>query len=1453
MQAAVNGASNYTWAASTTDGRALQQPTGTGRFAATWYGAGSFSFDVSFTDGATHRLALYAMDYDSSGRSERVDILDSTSGVVLDSQTLSAFAAGKYLVWNLAGHVTIRITVLSGSNPVVSGLFFGGAPQQNLPPALNLATHTINFSGVAGGSNPAAQNVAITNGGSGALNWTAIKTQTWLTLSAASGTTPAGLGLAVATGGLSAGTYTDTVTISAPGADGSPQTVTVTLTLTAPPVLGVTPGSLSFAALAGGVNPPPQTLNVLNNGAGGLNWNASKNQPWLSLSATSGSGPAAIAVGVATAGLAAGTYTDTVTVNAPGAGSSPQTVNVTFVVNAAIPTLTVSTNAVTFTATAGFTNPTPQTVTIANTGVGTLNWTASKTQSWLTLSATSGTAPSSLGLTISSGGLSAGTYNDVVTIASAGANGSPQTIAVTLTLSAAAGNSAAFVRLDTGTQGNWKNTYGGEGYDFIGATPVLPSYAQVAVNEAFIYTWAGTSSDIRALQQPTGSQRVAATWYAAGGFNYDLNFTDGLTHQLALYAVDFDTSGRSQRIDIVDGTTGLVLDSRSMTAFSAGQYLVWNVSGHVIVRVVQLGPQNAIVSGLFFDTAGQSPVGSSLFALLDRGTQGNWTYSYGRDGYQFQGETPALPPYAQVSITGASTFTWAGSTSDGRALQKADGSSRVAATWYSANTINFDINLNDSNLHQLALYAVDYDRSQRSERVELVDSATGVVLDSHTLSGFENGQYLVWNLTGHIIVRVTRLSGSNAVVSGLFFGGPPKQILPATLNLSNSIIGFAAIAGAGNPGAQSLTITNKGSGVLNWTAAKTQPWLTLSAASGTAPSTLALSVETAGLAPGTYTDTVIVNAAGASGSPQTINVTLNVRSLSAALGVSQNGLTFSASTPGSNPAAQIITIANTGVGTLNWTGAKTQSWLTLSASSGIAPSSLSIGVNTAGLGAGIYTDTVVVSSAGAVGSPAGIAITLVIGAPAGQHYVSPQGSPNGDGTINNPWDLQTALYQPASVLPGDIIWVRGGVYGNGQGIFYSRLVGTAPSPIIVRQFPGERATINGWLQIGCCDRDPHPEQGAYVWFWGLEFASSVTDRTGLPSGQSAVLDAIDTFAPGSKLINNTVHDTRLGISMWKEAIGAEAYGNVIYFNGFQASDRGHGHGFYVQNETGAMNIVNNIVFDQFDNGLQFYGSGAASEKNFLVQGNISFNNGSISTNSAMADNVIFVNTNGVSGVQLLNNYFYFTPQLGRGYNEMGWPGPNQDIVVKGNYFIGGFQPVVISDWASVVFQNNTVYTDEYLMAFATANPPTGYIWDSNNYYGNGIFSYNGSGTFLNGWQGWTGFDLHSTFSPRAPTGIWTFVQPNKYETGRANIAVYNWNLAPTVSVDVTGAIAPGTRYQILDAQNYFGAPVAAGTYDGTPISIPMTGLTIATPNGSVPTPPTHTAPQFGAFVLIPLQ
>src|SRR5579862_2530377 len=90
------------------------------------------------------------------------------------------------------------------------------------------------------------------------------------------------------------------------------------------------------------------------------------------------------------------------------------------------------------------------------------------------------------------------------------------------------------------------------------------------------------------------------------------------------------------------------------------------------------------------------------------------------------------------------------------------------------------------------------------------------------------------------------------------------------------------------------------------------------------------------------------------------------------------------------------------------------------------------------------------------------AVLLVTAVSGADHFVAPNGSAGGNGSINSPWDLQTALSQPSSVQPGDTIWLRGGVYhaptSNG---FSSMLNGSATSPIIVRNYNGERATLDG--------------------------------------------------------------------------------------------------------------------------------------------------------------------------------------------------------------------------------------------------------------------------------------------------------------------------------------------------------------------------------------------------------
>ncbi len=99
------------------------------------------------------------------------------------------------------------------------------------------------------------------------------------------------------------------------------------------PTIGVSPGSMSFSATAGGSNPASQALNISNTGGGTLNWTATSNQSWLSIAPASGTAPSSPNVSVNISGLVAGTYNGAITVNGTGATNTPVTVPVTLTVN----------------------------------------------------------------------------------------------------------------------------------------------------------------------------------------------------------------------------------------------------------------------------------------------------------------------------------------------------------------------------------------------------------------------------------------------------------------------------------------------------------------------------------------------------------------------------------------------------------------------------------------------------------------------------------------------------------------------------------------------------------------------------------------------------------------------------------------------------------------------------------------------------------------------------------------------------------------------------------------------------------------------------------------------------------------------------------------------------------------------------------------------------------------
>ena len=181
--------------------------------------------------------------------------------------------------------------------------------------------------------------------------------------------------------------------------------------------------------------------------------------------------------------------------------------------------------------------------------------------------------------------------------------------------------SASYVKTDTATEGNWIGTYGSQGYDIVGGPSSEPSYVTVTPEAESTCMWTSTSSQEQALEIPNSSNRLAACWFSSNVFTINVDFTDGNTHALALYALDYDDLGRSEQIQIQNASTGAVSELSSISNFANGVYLQWDVSGDVVITVTCTAGKNAVIGGLFIDPDPAAPASSpSLPSSIVYGT-----------------------------------------------------------------------------------------------------------------------------------------------------------------------------------------------------------------------------------------------------------------------------------------------------------------------------------------------------------------------------------------------------------------------------------------------------------------------------------------------------------------------------------------------------------------------------------------------------------------------------------------------------------------------------------------------------------------------------------------------------------------------------------------------------------------------------------------------------------------
>jgi hypothetical protein len=482
------------------------------------------------------------------------------------------------------------------------------------------------------------------------------------------------------------------------------------------------------------------------------------------------------------------------------------------------PAILLNPGTLSFTGSTGQANPPSQTVTLINEGTGTLNWTATSNQSWLTVSPASGSAPNTLTIGVKSSTLAVGNYTGMITVTAPGSTNGAQTISVSLVVTNilmstnfANGTLDGWVVSPLGLASNWTVASQAATYNGSGPTQLY------AGNSAWTNYTAGASfklsslsnypGGIRGRVNPTTGASYIAWLYPAQGLvrlykGTTWSVDTGVLTQLGVASAAFDTTN----YHIVQ------------LAFSGTQVQVL-YDGKVIITATDSTNTSGVIA---LDVYNQPISFTNVLVTSNSAPSGSYTLSSTALSYSapYLGANPT-PQTVQLTSTGG-TMAWTAAST---------------ASWLTVTPTN-----------------------------GVSPASLQVSAASSTLAA---GTY-----TGSIrVVSYGAVTTTQTINATLTVIAPPPS-----LGVSPGSLSFVATTNTGNPAAQVLSIVNPGSGTFTWTASSDSSWLSASPASGSAPGTASISVNATGLAIGSYTGHITITATGIANSPLTIPVALQVLS-----------------------------------------------------------------------------------------------------------------------------------------------------------------------------------------------------------------------------------------------------------------------------------------------------------------------------------------------------------------------------------------------------------------------------------------------------------------------------------------------------------------------------------------------------------------------------------------------
>ena len=828
------------------------------------------------------------------------------SGTTPQTLTLTA-NAGSMTPGTYTG--TVNVTAGSTTTPISVTLTV------TAPGSVTATPSSLTYSYTIGGSTPSSQTVQVSS--TNATSFTAAGSASWITVSPTSGTTPQNVTVGINPSGLNAGTYNGSVNITA-GSTTTTVPVTLTVTGSSSSPITPTPSSLSFTQVTGGSAPASQTVQLSSTTA--TPFTAAAGAGWLTVTPSSGTTPATLTVSANAAGFTAGTYQSSVLVTV---GSTTTSIPVTLTVTGSTANpVTASPSSLQFAQTLGGSTPASQTIQLSSTT--STSFTAAPTQSWITVSPSSGTTPATLTVGVNATGLTAGTYQGAVTIT---AGASTSSIPVTFTVSSSsAGAISATPSSLTFTQAMNGASPGAQTVQLT-STPstsftAVSNQSWISVSPAFGTTPATLTVSANGVGLTTGSYQGSisvATDTSTTTIPVTLNVTSGTISAITATppAIAFSQIAGQNSFSIQN----IRLSSASPTTFTAASDQTWltvSPSTGTTPATLTISANPGLTAGNYqgnITIAGGTTVVTVPVALTVSTASNSITaspnpvtFSQVSGGSAPGVQTLQLSSPSPTNFTAASTSTW---------LRVTPSSGTTPAS--------LSLSVNPAGL------------------------TVGTYTDTITISGG----------AAPVTIPVTYTISNDA-----FTATPPSLM-------------FTLAPGGNSPTPQTIQL---GSSVpRNFTVVSSANWLTVTPSTGTTPATLTVGVNNgARLAVGPYQATITVNGAG---TPLTIPVSLTVANATGAV-FSPATVAFTSPSGSQTPLSQTVNVTSAASPfsfTATATAGNSGTWLAVTPTSGTTPAALNVTANPAGLSTGKYSGIVTITPSDTTIPVQTLPVTLTVG------------------------------------------------------------------------------------------------------------------------------------------------------------------------------------------------------------------------------------------------------------------------------------------------------------------------------------------------------------------------------------------------------------------------------------------------------------------------------------------